>query len=276
MQIGKYNTLRVVKHVDFGVYLDGGEFGEILLPIRYVPANCEVDDRVDVFVYVDSEDRIIATTEKPFAEVGDFAALQVKSVTKFGAFLDWGLMKDLLVPFSEQKVYLEEGQLAVVYIYLDEKTNRIVGSAKLEKWVTKTPASFEENDQVEALIAKKTDLGYKAIINNMYLGLIYQNEIFNPVAVGQKVPAFIKQVREDGKIDVRLQRSGAQHVMTEAERILAKLTDAGGFLPTTDKTAPEEIYATFGISKKSYKKVVGELYKRRLITIEEEGIRLVK
>ena len=275
MEIGKYNTMRVVKLVDFGVYLDGGEFGEILLPIRYVPTGCDVDDRVDVFVYVDSEDRIIATTETPFAEVGDFACLRVKSVTNFGAFLDWGLMKDLLVPFSEQKVSLQENEMVTVYIYLDEKTQRIVGSAKLEKHVKKTPPTFEENEEVEALLAKRTDLGYKAIINNMYLGLIYQNEIFQKVEVGQRVPAFIKQVRLDGKIDVRLQRSGAQHVMTEAEHILAKLTEAGGFLPTTDKSSPEDLYATFGISKKTYKKVVGELYKRRKLMIEEKGIRLV-
>ena len=276
MEIGKFNSMRVVKHVDFGVYLDGEELGEVLMPIRYVPENCEDGDTVEVFLYVDSEDRPIATTEKPFAQVGDFAALKVKSVSKYGAFLDWGLMKDLLVPFSEQKINLEEGNTVVVYIYLDGKTNRIAASAKVEKFTAKEPFEAEPETEVDLLVCKKTDLGYKAIINNKFLGLLYENEVFKPLYIGQRVKGYVKQIREDGKVDLRLQKSGFQQIVGESENLLVRLQKAGGFLATTDKTPAEEIYSIYGISKKMYKKAVGDLYKKRLISIEEEGIRLIE
>jgi len=272
--IGKWNSLRVVKLLDFGAYLDGGEHGEILMPIRYVPADCEIDDDVEVFIYLDSEDRLIATTEKPLAQVGDFALLDVVSVSGIGAFLNWGLMKDLFVPFREQRQKMEEGNSYMVYIYIDEMSNRIVGSAKVEDFLDKEPHNFVEGQEVDLVLYNHTDIGFKAIINGTHTGVVYDGDVFRTVERGEKTKGYIKRIRLDKKIDLLLDKPGYQKVDEVSQNILDKLKDEKGFIPLVDKSPAEDIYNTFGISKKTFKKAIGSLYKARLITIEETGIKL--
>ncbi len=276
-EIGKYNILKVVKDLDFGLYLDGGEeLGEILLPRRYVPVNCTVDDELEVFIYLDSEDRLIATTEMPDAIVGEFACLTAVEVGKVGAFLDWGLPKDLLVPFREQKVDIEKGKNYVVYVYLDDESRRIAATSKIEKYLDNLPPEYEEGQEVDLMIYGESDLGYKAIVNNTHTGILYANEVFRKLNRGEKVKGYIKKVREDDKIDLMLDKPGYKKVDSIAQSILDKLNDLNGFLDLTDKSPADEISRRLGISKKNFKKAVGSLYKQRMITIEEKGIRLVK
>ncbi len=274
VNIGKFNTLKVIKEVDFGVYLDGESKGEILMPIRYVPKNCRPGDLVDVFLYLDSEDRPIATTEKPYAQVGEFAMLRVKSVNKIGTFLDWGIMKDLLVPFREQKVTMIEGRSYLVYIYIDEESKRIVASAKLNKFLDKTLPEYAVGQEVDLVIESETDLGYKAIVNNLHWGILYENEVFEQLAKGLKMKGYIKKIRTDNKIDLSLQPLGYVKVDSLTQMILDELKKAGGFISVSDKSEAEEVYRVFGISKKTFKQTVGALYKQRLITIGTDGIRL--
>jgi len=274
VNIGKYNTLKVIKEVDFGVYLDGESEGEILMPIRYVPKNCQPGDLVDVFLYLDSEDRPIATTEKPYAQVGEFAMLRVKSVNKIGTFLDWGIMKDLLVPFREQKVTMIEGRSYLVYIYVDAESKRIVASAKLNKFLDKTVPEYEIGQEVDIVVESETDLGYKAIVNNQHWGILYENEVFEQLAKGLKLKGYIKKIRTDNKIDLSLQPLGYGKVDPITQMILDELKKAGGFIPVSDKSEAEEVYRVFGISKKTFKQAVGSLYKKRVITIGADGIRL--
>ena len=276
IELGKVNTLKVVKEVDFGLYLDGGEAGEILLPTRYIPEDTEVDHFVDVFIYLDSEDRIIATNETPLAQVGDFAFLKCVQLTEYGAFCDWGLMKDLLVPFSEQTTDMVEDVRYFLYIYIDEETDRIVASAKISKFLDNVPAEYEEGEEVDLIIATRTDLGVKVIVNGIHSGLLYHNEVFQELKPGQKIKGFIKTLREDEKLDVSLQPVGYDHVVGIAGDILRKLQANGGYIEATDKSSPEVIKHMFGISKKVFKKAIGALYKDRLISFEKEGIRLVK
>lgn len=275
IEIGKANTLRVVKEVDHGLYLDGGdEFGEILLPTRYVSDDMEIDHYVDVFIYNDSEDRIIATTEDPVAEIGDFAYLKCVSVTSFGAFLDWGLSKDLLVPFKEQATEMKEGLSYFVRIYLDEITERIVASSKTSQFLDNEPVPYEEGDKVDLIIGNSTDLGVKVVINKTHSGLLYHNEIFKTIQPGQHLTGYIKKIREDDKIDVQLERPGYQKIDGLAGEILEKLEKSGGFLEVHDKSTPETIKHIFGTSKKNFKKALGALYKERMIVFENNGIRL--
>lgn len=274
VEIGKYNTLTIVKEVDFGLYLDGGDDGEILLPLRYVPAEYTIGQEIEVFIYLDSEDRLIATTLQPFATVGEFAMLRTKAVSPVGAFLDWGLMKDLLVPFREQRVKMEEGRSYLVYIYIDDETKRIAASAKLDKFLDNTPADYQPNQEVDLIIEKETDLGYKAIINNQHSGLIYKNEVFQPLKKGDAVKGYIKTVRDDDKIDVTLQPMGYEKIDIFAVEILDRLKAAGGFLAISDKSSAEQIAAEFSCSKKNFKKAIGSLYKHRLVTIAEDGLHL--
>ncbi len=273
--IGQWNELRVIKELDFGVYLDADELGEVLLPRRYVPENCQPEDTVRVFIYLDSEDRYIATTETPYATVGDFALLKVVAVNNFGAFLDWGLLKDLLVPFREQKQKMEVGRSYLVYLYIDEDSQRIAASNKLNKFLDKTPHDFEEGQEVQLIIAKKTDLGYKTIVDGTHWGILYENEIFQTLHIGQSIKGYVKKIREDQKIDLSLQPAGYEKIPDLAEIILQELKKNKGLLPINDKSSAEVIYARFGVSKKSFKKAVGNLYKKRLITIEKSGLRLV-
>lgn len=277
MNIGSYNTLKIVKRVAFGLYLDGEEAGEILLPTRYVPENAQIGDFLDVFVYTDGEDRPIATTQAPLAVVGDIKALKVKAVGSYGAFLEWGIMKDLFLPFSEQTADVDEQDTVVVALYLDSKTNRVVATMKWERFLDKSiQPTFAKEEEVQVLVASKTELGYKVLINNKFVGLIYKNEVFKPLCIGDTMRAYIHRVRQDGKIDVRLNRSGYEAVEGEAARLLQLLEKMGGFLPTTDKSPAETIYEVCGMSKKTYKKAVGELYKKRLIVLKTNGIVLVK
>jgi predicted RNA-binding protein (virulence factor B family) len=277
MNIGSYNTLKVVKRVAFGLYLDGEEAGEILLPNRYVPASAQIDDYLDVFIYTDGDDRLIATTDKPLAVVGDIAPLQVKAVGSYGAFLEWGIMKDLFLPFSEQTAELNEGDTVVVGLYVDNKTKRVVATMRWGRMLDKTlQPNFAEGDAVEVLVAAKTELGYRVLINGAFVGLVYQNEVFKTLKIGDVMPAYIHRMRTDGKIDVRLRQSGYAAIEGEAAKLLELLKQAGGFLPTTDKSPAETIYEVCGMSKKTYKKAVGELYKKRLIVLKEQGIALNK
>jgi len=275
IEIGKINSLRVVKFVDFGAYLDGAEFGEILIPKRYIPENLAVDDMISVFIYTDSEDRIIATTEMPFAMVGDFAYLKVVSINKVGAFLDWGLTKDLLVPFNEQKQNLELDKSYIVFVFLDKLTNRVAATTKIDKYLDVEPAEYELGDIVNILIHSQTDLGYKVIVESKHWGVIYENEVFRSLKRGQHLTAYIKKIRDDGKIDLSLDKPGFEKIDDLTEKIIEKLKANKGFIGVTDKSSPETIYGVFGASKKTFKKAVGALYKKRIIDISEEGIHLL-
>jgi hypothetical protein len=270
------NSLRVVKILDFGCYLDGGEHGEILIPRRYVPENTEVDDMLEVFIYFDSEDRIIATTEQPKIKLGEVGKLKVVSVTQSGAFLDWGLLKDIFVPFREQKQRMEVGKWYIVGVYLDHETNRLAATAKVDKLIDNTPPSYTPGQEVDLIIFSQTDLGYSAIINNAHWGVLYSNEIFRTLKIGDSLKGYIKKVREDDKIDLILDKPGYQKVDSISRSILDKLQKNNGFLTLTDKSEPEAIYFYLGISKKVFKQAIGSLYKSKLITLEENGIRLVK
>ncbi len=259
-----------------GVYLDGGALGEILLPTRYIPAGAAPGDKIEVFLYFDSDDRLIATTEKPLAKVGEFACLKVKAVNQVGAFLDWGLPKDLLVPFREQgRPPLRVGQRSCVFIYLDAASRRIVASAKLGKFLDSAPPPFVADQEVDLLIIEQTDLGYKAIIENSHAGILYRNEVFRELEIGQRIRGYIHKIREDGKVDLRLDRPGYGKVSALTETILAKLVECGGYIEVGDRSSPETIKALFGSSKKAYKMAAGALYKQRRINIEKDGLRLL-
>lgn len=271
---GKLNTLSIVRILDFGVYLDGEQLGDILLPMKWVPEGCRPNDRLEVFIYFDSEDRLIATTQKPLAMVGEFAFLQAKAVNEVGAFLDWGLDKDLLVPYREQNAKMVEGKSYLVYIYADPQGGRIAASARLERFFDPEPSELTPGEEVDLIIWNKSDLGCKAIINNLHEGLIYESDIFQELERGQHLKGYVLKVREDGKIDLSLNRPGYEKVDEMSEKILALLKQNQGFMGITDKSPAEEIYLMFGMSKKTFKKAIGALYKQRMIMIEDNGIRL--
>lgn len=276
IELGKYNRLEVVKEVDFGMYLDGGEEGEILLPSRYVPQGCKVGDELDVFIYLDNEERLVATTLTPLVQVGQFACLEVAWVNQYGAFLHWGLMKDLFVPFREQKMKMEVGKKYVVHAHLDDESYRIVASAKVERYLSKERAAYRPGEEVDILVWQKTDLGFKAIINNAHAGLLYESEVFQPLHTGMTMKAYVKQVRDDGKIDLMLQKPGQAKVEDFSVTLLEYIREQGGHTPLNDKSPAEEIYAAFGVSKKTFKKAVGDLYKKRLVVLAEDGITSVE
>lgn len=276
VEIGKYNTLKIVKDLDFGVYLDGGNGQEILLPARYVPKNVKPGDEVEVFIYHDNEGRIIATTARPKATVGEFAFMEVKSLSNAGAFLEWGLMKDLLVPFREQKMPMREGKWYLVYIRIDHVTGRIMASARIEKFLNNAPAQYEHNQEVDLLVADETDLGYKVIVNNLHWGMLYHNEVFRSLEKGERLKGYVKEVREDDKIDLSITALGYGKVEGIAGVILESLKAQGGYLEVHDKSEPELIYSLFRCSKKAFKQAIGTLYKQHLIQLEENGIRLLE
>lgn len=276
IRLGDYNRMTVVKSVDFGLYLDGGDEGEVLLPARYVPDGCKEGDEIEVFVYLDSEERLVATTQTPKARVGDFAFLTVSWVNEYGAFLDWGLMKDLFCPFREQKMKMEKGKGYIVHVHLDNESHRIVASAKVEHYFDPSFPPYRHGDEVDLLVWQKTDLGFKVIIDNRFPGLVYGNQVFRQIHTGDRLTGYIDMVREDGKIDVMLQPTGWRMTKETADIILDYMESHGGTCPLTDKSPAEDIYQQFQVSKKSYKKAVGDLYKRRLITIEDDCIRLNK
>ncbi len=273
IKIGQNNSLKVIKKVPFGIYLDGDEWGDILVPNRVVPKNINVNDILEVFIYFDSEDKIIATTLQPYAKVGSCAFLKVIDVNRVGAFLDWGLDKDLLVPKSEQYRPMEKDKFYIVYVKQD-KDDRIIASSKLDYYLNKSPAPFQQGDEVNLLIAETTDLGKKVIINDSHWGLIYSGDIFQTLNYGQRTQGYIKTIRDDGKIDVVLRKMGQDNARNLASRILAKLHEMGGYLPLHDKSPSEEIHQAFGESKKNFKNAIGYLYKRKEIIIESNGIRM--
>ncbi|ACA86340.1 CvfB family protein [Shewanella woodyi] len=275
IQIGKTSRLEVVKTVEFGVYLDGQELGQILLPTKFMPKECNLGDLVEVFIYLDSEDKLIATTRKPIAQVGEFAYLKAVATGPYGAFLDWGLEKDLLLPFGEQHREIEEGRSYLVYIYTNSADERIVASSKIDKFLDKTPPPYDTGEEVNLIIGGTTDLGYKAIINHSHWGVIFKNEVFRSLSFGQRVKGFIKQVRGDDKIDLILQKGVKEELDKHSTTIMFKLKQAGGYLPLNDKTDADTIYAKLSMSKKAFKKSIGGLYKAKQITISPDGIRLV-
>ena len=276
IRFGDYNRMTVVKTVDFGVYLDGGEEGEVLLPARYVPDGCKEGDELEVFVYLDNEERLVATTQTPLAKVGDFACLEVSWINEYGAFLNWGLMKDLFCPFREQKMKMEKGKSYIVHVHIDNESHRIVASAKVERYFDPSFPPYRYGDEIGLLVWQKTDLGFKVIVDNRYAGLVYSNQIFREIRTGDRMKGYIEAVREDGKIDVMLQPTGWRMTKETADVLLDYLETHQGVCRLTDKSPAEDIYQAFQVSKKSYKKAVGDLYKRRLITIEEDCIRLNK
>ena len=274
LQIGKMNRLSVVKLVDFGLYLDGFEKGEILLPQNSMPDEVQIGDVLDVFIYLDSEDRIIATTQKPFVMVGEFALLRCVDVTNIGAFLDWGLQKDLFVPFREQKMKMIAGRSYLVYVYLDMESERVVASAKIDKYLDKTIPELNPGDEVKVIIADQTDIGYKVIVNQAFWGVLYENEVFSPLNKGEVMTAYVKKVRDDDKIDLTLHRYGYRKVEDTLDLILTRLEHQGGEIRLSDKSTPEDIYAAFGISKKTFKQAIGSLFKQRKIEITENSIKI--
>lgn len=274
-KVGILNTLPIVKKVEFGLYLNGGDLGEILLPARYAPKKWELDEEIEVFIYRDSEDRLIATTDTPYCEVGQCAHLKVTSSSSYGAFMDWGLPKDLLVPFKEQLIPMLEGNSYVVFLYIDV-TGRIAASSKLGKFLKEEDGfHFTKNQEVNLLIARQNDFGYKAVINDESIGLLHNIDTLKPVKVGDRMTGYIKTIREDGKIDLSLQPQGGDSIRNLSNDILDFIKDEGGTMKITDKSHPDLIYQTFEVSKSNFKKALGKLYKKRLITIEKDKVTLV-
>lgn len=276
MTLGQLYQLEVIKAVDFGFYLDADNLGEVLLPVKFAPADLVEGDTIEVFLYLDSEDRPVASTQQPKAKVGEFAYLKVVDNTKIGAFLDWGLDKDLLVPFSEQHVPMELGHSYLVYVYVSEADGRILASSKIDKFLDdERPHTFKVGQAVDLIIANSTKLGYKAIINHSHWGVLYENDVFQRLSFGQYKKGFIKYIRPDGKIDLSLQ--GGQETRDKyAKIILIHLKKNNGFAAVHDKSSPQLISDLFGMSKGAFKKAIGGLYKKRIISIEEDGIRLLE
>jgi len=272
--LGRLNRLKVSKIAPQGVYLKAGWMGDVLLPKRYVPDGCQVGDDLAAFIYLDSEDRYIATTQRPKAQVGEVAKLRVEEVNKVGAFLDWGLPKQLLVPFNQQQKTMEVGRSYLVYVYLEEESNRIAASSKLNKFISKIPTGLKQGQAVDLTITEKTELGYACAINHSYWGLLFHSDVVKPLNPGQQIKGYIKRIRQDGKVDLSLQAPGYAKVDDLSKRVLRELSAKGGFLPLSDKSPPEAIYEAFGVSKKSYKMTIGALYKQRQIRIDKDGIRL--
>lgn len=276
IQSGAYYTLPVVKKVDFGAYLDGGEAGEILLPKRYVPKGLEAGAAIEVFIYHDGEGRLIATTEKPKGTVGEIVMLTVKDIMHQGAFLDWGLMKDLFLPLSQQSSVLYKGMKIPVLIYRDELTGRVAATEKFQQMLKNNPVLVKENDAVNLLVTRETELGFEVIINSANIGLIHFSDIFYEMKVGDRLKGFIKRLLPENKIDVMPGERGYKRIETESGKVLRLLQENNGYLPFHDKSTPEEIYDFFGMSKKSFKMALGALYKEQKIRFTQTGIQLVE
>jgi predicted RNA-binding protein (virulence factor B family) len=276
LEVGKFNNLQVVKFADHGAYVDGGEEGTILLPNRYVPDGLAIDDWIDVFLYFDSDDLLIATTEIPKAMVGSVELLKVIDTNRVGAFLDWGLPKDLLVPYSEQQHPMKEGESYMVYVFHDHNTDRILASSKLNRYFAEEAPGLEPRQAVDLRVFDKTALGYKALIDNQYLGLIFHDDAFRPLAIGERLPGYIKAIREDGKIDLIISQHSPKGDNSLEDQIMTHLKASGGESDLTDKSDPDRIYRQFKVSKKKYKNALGALYKHKLIVITRDKISLVK
>lgn len=275
LKLGDYNIMRVAKVVDFGLYLDAGDGNEVLLPQRYVPEGTGIGDELNVFLYLDSEERLVATTEKPVCRVGDFAYLEVSWVNQYGAFLNWGLMKDLFCPFREQKMRMQQGNSYIVHVHIDEDSYRIMASGKVERYFSEEPPAYIPGEEVDLLIWQKTELGFKVIIDNKYPGLVYKDQVFKDIHTGDRMRGYIAGIRQDWKIDVTLQPTGRQQTMDFSAALLQYLRDHDGYCDLGDKSDAETIKERFEVSKKVFKRAVGDLYKHRLITIEEDGLHLL-
>ena len=273
--LGKTHRFRVVKEVEFGIYLDGEEWGEVLMPAKYVPEHTRPGDELTGFLYLDSTGRPVVTTLRPLVEVGGFALLEVVQVTSVGAFLAWGIAKDLLLPFSEQKRDFQVGDHAFVYVYEDTSSHRVVATQKWERFLNQRPFEHAVGDEVRLQIAGTTPLGYKAVIEGEWLGLLYQNEVFRRLRLGDTLTGYVKTLRPDGKIDLSLRRAGYAAIASESDRLAEVLRARGGFLPLTDKSPAEAVYDSLQMSKKTFKKAVGDLYKRRLVELGEDGLHWV-
>ncbi|HHZ88690.1 MAG TPA: GntR family transcriptional regulator [Chromatiales bacterium] len=276
VEIGQYNRLRVLKQVDFGLYLEGDTLGEILLPKRYTTADMKIGDEIDIFLYRDSEDRLTATTDHPIATVGECESFKVAAVNKAGAFLDWGLPKDLLVPFNEQRKPLSEGEVCVACVYLDGHTSRIAASTRLDEFLSEESDNFTPGQQVSLLICAHTDLGLKAVINSTHLGMVFDSDLLQPLKVGEKLTGYIKHVREDLRIDLAIQPPAVETRGDLCSQILEYLHASDGESTLTDKSTPDAIFAQFGVSKSNYKKALGQLYKRKQIRLGNKVIELVR
>jgi predicted RNA-binding protein (virulence factor B family) len=275
LKIGEYNDLTIAREASVGLYLSNGE-NEVLLPSKYCPKDYEIGEAISVFVLKDSEDREVATTESPKVLLNEFAFLKVSAVNRVGAFLDWGMEKELMVPFSEQDTDMEEGRWYTIYMGLDLDTNRLYASSKLSRCLQNQHLSVKEGDKVPVRVYRKTDLGFSVIVNDEHIGLLYENEVFKEVNVGDVFDAYVKKIRSDNKIDLALQPSGYDNFISEgSEAVYKEIEEAGGFIPVTDKSSPEDIYSIFHMSKKAFKKAVGDLYKQRKITISKDGMNLV-
>ncbi len=274
LSIGKINKLTIVKQQGASVYLDSGTSGKVLLTDKQLPAECEVGDSLDVFVYVDSDGHLAATTQVPLAQVDDITWLKVVSLNYVGAFLDWGLRKDLLVPFSEQHHEMEVGRSYLVKVFLDDK-NRIVATTKIDRFISEENTDFKVGQKVSLMITDQTELGFKAIIENTHWGLLYQNELFQTLKRGQRLDGYIKKIRDDYKIDLSLHKPIYNEFDSLNETILSKLKDNNGVLALSDKSQPELSYATFGVSKKAFKQAIGTLYKNKLISLDKSELRLL-
>ncbi|TOL10490.1 GntR family transcriptional regulator [Vibrio parahaemolyticus] len=275
IKIGQINSLEVIKKADFGVFLDGDDYGSVLLPNKHVPEGTELGDHIEVFLYFDSESQLAATIDKPIAQVGEWGLMKIEGINQTGAFVNWGIKeKDLLIPFSEQRARFTAGQNILVYVYTDKASGRIVGTTKFNKWLDKTPANYEVNEEVDLIIAERSQLGYKAIVNGKHWGMIFPSDVFGKLFIGKKLKGYIKQIREDGKIDLSLQKVGVAKMDDLSSKIIDLLEKKGGFLPLNDKSSPEAIFDAFRTSKGTYKKTIGGLYKQGKIVIERDGIRL--
>ncbi|MFW1367137.1 S1 RNA-binding domain-containing protein [Vibrio parahaemolyticus] len=275
IKIGQINSLEVIKKADFGVFLDGDDYGSVLLPNKHVPEGTELGDHIEVFLYFDSESQLAATIDKPIAQVGEWGLMKIEGINQTGAFVNWGIKeKDLLIPFSEQRARFTAGQNILVYVYTDKASGRIVGTTKFNKWLDKTPVNYEVNEEVDLIIAERSQLGYKAIVNGKHWGMIFPSDVFGKLFIGKKLKGYIKQVREDGKIDLSLQKVGVAKMDDLSSKIIDLLEKKGGFLPLNDKSSPEAIFDAFRTSKGTYKKTIGGLYKQGKIVIEKDGIRL--
>ncbi len=275
IKVGEYNTLRVARAFDFGMYL-GEDKDVVLLPRRFIPQGVEVGDMLKVFVYHDSENRLIATTQQPIGIVGDIVNLQAVSVTNQGAFMDWGLMKDLFVPKSKQLMGMRVGGYYIVKIYLDEQTGRVAATEKIEPFLSNEHLTVKELEPVDLLVYRRTDIGYTVIINNLHTGVLHFNDIFQEIGVGDRLKGYIKNIREENKIDVGIGKVGYQRVEDEAGKVLRLLKENNGYLPYNDKSDPEDIYSFFGMSKKTFKMTTGNLYKSKKLIFTQTGIKLVE
>ena len=272
IDIGIFNTLEILRSTPPGLFLGDEEGNEVLLPNRYVPETFEVGDKIDVFTYLDNEERLIAVTDKPFIQKGDFALLRCNEVNKYGSFLDWGLVKELFCPFKEQAFKMQSGKWYLVHCYLDETSGRLVASSKTKRFLDNSVLTVNQFDEVDVIISHPTDLGYSVIVNKSHEGLIYKDTIFSDVSVGDELKGVVNKIRNGNKLDITIGKVGYRSLEPNSSLILEKLKSSDGFLPYNDKSSPEDIKEVFQLSKKNFKKAIGVLYKKRLINIEEDGV----